>query len=211
MLALFMLAYMSANLEDVNANVNSLTIFIRRSNPQAVAASESDEPIALPSQAMPRNQAGSIASDMDLGKVADNNVAAAEPKKDEEDNGNKVMWYWSSYIYTSRLNADKSSSTYVSQRDLNMAFLYASMAALLALMLVMGIVKGKPGYMLPFLAYQWGDLLVSCLTVAGVICYGPAIKQYALNDVSLLVPTSLFSITTHIECCHIFAGSVSLP
>ncbi|GAV07193.1 hypothetical protein RvY_17064 [Ramazzottius varieornatus] len=180
MLALFMIAYVSVNLDEINQNVNSLTIYIRRSNPQGMSASESDEPIALPSQAQAKNTAGSIASDMDLSKplVVDKEVATAAESKQED--GNKVVWYWSSYIYSSRLNADKSS--YVTQRDLNMAFIYASLTALLALMMVLGIVKGKPGYILPFLAYQWGDLLVSCLTVAGVVCYGPAIKQYALSD-----------------------------
>jgi len=85
-------------------------------------------------------------------------------------------YYWTSFVLTS------SGSPVLSQRDLNLVFLLECITVSIALMMLVGIVKGRPAYLVPFLTYQIMDLLISCLTVAGFICYGPELKNYILND-----------------------------
>ena len=62
-----------------------------------------------------------------------------------------------------------------------------------------GWFQGKPAYIFPFLGYQLGDLFVSTLTVAGVICLGPNIKELLLSGVSSRREHLVFPVSMNVE------------
>ena len=122
--AISLLAYMSANLDDINSSVQSLTIYIRRAktdnplagmdnsdtastltNATATADNIYDEPIALPVSL----QAGG-------GSAKRSTVDSDEDSDGGESGKKKVSWYWSSYVYT---YAGLNSQPQLSHHDLN--------------------------------------------------------------------------------------------
>lgn len=171
--AISLLAYMSANIDEINNSVQSLTIYIRRAKTESldlasdvklngtvnsISKTVDDEPMALP---LSLQTAGNSAS---TGTTSD-------------DGDKKVVWYWTSYVY----RYAGLYQTELSQHDLNAAFVIGCIIVAISTMMIVGITKNKPAYILPFLGYQLGDLFVSSLTVAGLICLGPNIKQFLLS------------------------------
>lgn len=178
--AISLLAYMSSNIDEINSTVHSLTIVIRRGKSDAdslpipittdtqtnstLMDNADDQPIALPV-----SMQNSVAS-----------RTSSSATSDEEERGGLKRMGWTSYVYT---YAGLSSQPQLSHHDLNAAFIIGCLVVAISTLLILGIVKGKPAYIFPFLGYQLGDLFVSSLTVAGVICMGPNIKQFLLaND-----------------------------
>lgn len=183
--AICLLAYVSTHLNDPDQTTLTIVIKSRgeNSNSQAPAVTgnsskvdENDvqpqeEPIALPV----------------INAQNDNDEDSSDPKDKiifdvrttEYSRPRGLGYYWTSYVLSD------SGSPIVSQRDLNLVFLLGCITVAISLMLLVGIVKGKPAYLVPFLTYQIMDLLASCLTVAGFICYGPEIKDYILSDPDL--------------------------
>ncbi|OQV13218.1 hypothetical protein BV898_12542 [Hypsibius exemplaris] len=179
--AISLLAYMSSNIDEINSTVHSLTIIIRRgkgdvapiindsdtektnSNSTLLTDSQDDQPLALP-VSMQNNAPSRTSSFSD--EDTDGGII-----------GQKGGMGWTSYVYT---YSGLSSQPQLNHHDLNAAFIIGCLIVAISTLMIVGIVKGKPAYIFPFLGYQLGDLFVSSLTVAGVICLGPNIKQFLL-------------------------------
>jgi hypothetical protein len=222
--AICLLAYMSANMDDINAAVargdgqlqsQTLTIYIKRANfsdslkeNKKISlvkdddieddsenhdssdsgdsdGGDSDEPVALPVSMKNPSDSGSSSggSGMQLKNAADgklfssgSNIIIRSGASAPSVGSSGVSYYWSSFIFNS------AGQPILTQRDLNLAFLLGCITVSIALMMVVGIIKGRPAYLIPFLTYQIMDLVISCLTVAGFICYGPELKDFMLSD-----------------------------
>lgn len=180
--AISLLAYMSSNIDEINSTVHSLTIIIRRAKtdglitpdtntnnsatiPPSLLDTQDDQPIALP-VSMQNSVSSSKTSSFSSSSSEDNMELSGERRLG-----------WSSYVYT---YVGLSNQPQLSHHDLNAAFIIGCLIVAISTLMILGIIKGKPAYIFPFLGYQLGDLFVSSLTVAGVICLGPNIKQFLL-------------------------------
>lgn len=172
--AISLIAYMSCNLEEINSSVQSLTVYIRRARVDDSLATSSNNNLNVNATTLSELEDHPIALPVSLQR-------GGAPINTDSDGSNggerKVIWYWTSYVYTYA----GLSQPEITQHDLNGAFVIGCLVVAISTMMIAGIMKGKPAYMFPFLGYQLGDLFVSSLTVAGVICLGPNIKQFLLS------------------------------
>lgn len=68
------------------------------------------------------------------------------------------------------------------KEDMCLAFALVLCTFLVALMLVYGAIKSRPGYLIPFFCLQVFDFCLSCLTVVGYMSYAPNIKLWIVEQ-----------------------------
>jgi hypothetical protein len=113
--AISLLAYMSANIEEINSSVQSLTIYIRRAKTESL---DNTEGLKLNGSV---KETGAMLDDQPIALPVSLQAALNDPASgtSSDDGNKKVVWYWTSYVYSyaGLYQAD------VSQHDLNAAFI----------------------------------------------------------------------------------------
>lgn len=68
------------------------------------------------------------------------------------------------------------------KEDMCLAFALILCTFLIALMLVYGAIKSRPGYLIPFFCLQVFDFCLNCLTVVGYMSYAPNVKLWIVEQ-----------------------------
>ncbi len=117
--AISLLAYMSANIEEINSSVQSLTIYIRRAKTDTPAVIDTNNSNSSLVSLLAENNSDDEPIALPVSLPGSSNAKWSAPVDSTEDEGESKKissWYWSSYVYN---YAGLSAQPRLSHHDLN--------------------------------------------------------------------------------------------